>query len=823
MAAVNPTGRVEISGVVFLDANGNGEYDDGETPLAGIYVSNGEEIVTTDANGQYRLPSQTGSPSCVFVIVPNGYRCSGEFFRVSPSAGERTHAFGLIEDQASLDDTFAFIHGADIQYSFVNDPKQLAYDMRSMEALADRYDARFYAVAGDLTSSGKEENLSLLMREMTGLKRPFHAGFGGHDALELYYAKAPSSMSRFVDIMGPYAYAWNYGGVHFVAITTETYFLNAEENARQLRWLEKDIALVPRDQPLILMCHTPEHMNREITEIGKTHNLKAILRGHWHIHDLFMVGDIPVFGSAPWRSLDWGAFTKKCRIITYDNGTLSSFTRVLNQEKRLAIVAPQGKTLPGGTQIVANVYDTLLQPSTVEYELTTTDGTSLTGHLTQMSDFSWAADIAANLPPGKGTVLVRARAGEHVWEKTGTFEVQDTAGPACASDKDWPSIFGPAPGRRSVAGKLKPPLFLRWVAHTGHSLYYFSSPVIHEGRLYLGLSDGQAAFRKAGVICLDAATGEPVWRTRLEDDIHATTAALGDSVYAMSNTGMLHRLNAETGELIWARDANEGSKRNPYASCMTMAPLNASGEHVYAVASGSNPACFDAISGTKVWGPVKVISAVYPRAGLCTGDGRGYVADEAKCVALDLQDGSVLWEQEAKRERGITSPVFHDGSVYFHKQRTLRKLDARDGSVTWEYAGGQGINYVGMPAINADGTTVVVTFDRSIVGVNAETGEERWRFNTPSPGALAGAAYQTIRNGSSPAISGNFVYVASDNGMFYVLDIATGSRVWQYAIGVPIKSSPALSGNMVYITAFDGNVYAFSGTPDGPADPRDPG
>ena len=819
MAAISPTGRVEISGIVFLDANGNGEHDDGEAPLSGVYVSDGEEIVATDTEGHYRLASQTESPFCVFVVVPSGYRCSGRFFWVPPGAGKWEHAFGLREDPASRDGKFSFIHGADIQYSFVDDPKQLAHDLRSLEALADRHDARFHAVAGDLTSSGREANLSLLKREVDKLRRPFHAGFGGHDALELYHGKAPSSMARFVDILGPYAYAWNYGGVHFVALTSEDYFLNAEEKARQLRWLAKDMSLAPRDQPVILMCHTPEHLDRHILELGRTHNLKAILRGHWHIHDLSMAGDIPVFGSAPWRSLDWGTFTKKCRIITYDNGTLSSFTRVLNQDKRLAIVAPQGQTLPGGTRIVANVYDTLLQPSAVAYALTAADGATLTGHLTQVSDFTWAADVATNLPPGNGTVLVRAQAGEQVWEKTGAFEVRDVAGPACVPGKDWPSIFGPAPGCRSVAGDIDPPLFLRWVTHTGNSLYYFSSPVIHAGRLYLGLSDGQAAFRKAGVICLDAATGNTIWRTRLEDDIHSTLAALGDSVYALSNSGMLHRLNAKTGELIWIRDADESLTPNPFAPSMMMLPLNASGERVYAVAYGGTPACFDAVSGTRVWGTVNALAPVYPMAGLCTGQGRGYVADEGKCVALDLRDGSILWEQKAKRERGLASPVFHDGSVYFHKQRTLRKLDAGDGSVTWEYAGGRGINYVGMPAISADGTTVVVTFDKSIVGLNADTGEERWRFNTPSPGALAGAGYQTIRNGSSPAISGGFVYVASDNGMFYVLDIATGSRVWEYAIGVPVKSSLALSGNMVYVAAFDGNIYAFSGPPDRHADP----
>ena len=801
----------QISGTVFLDANENGDHDGGETPLAGVHVSDGNDIVVTGVDGEYLFNADTNNPFAVFVTVPDGYRSSGNFYWV-PTGGY-SNDFGLIADSTSLNTNFSFVHGADIQYIFADDPTQLAYDMDTLDALTSIHDLRFHAFAGDLTSSGKEDNLLILKGETENLARPFHAGFGGHDGLELYQQSAPSSMLNFVNSLGPYAYAWNYGGVHFIALVSETYFLNAEELARQSNWLAQDLALLPTDKPLVVMCHTPEHIASRLSDIDATHNLKAILRGHWHIHNLSMRAGIPEFCSAPWRNLDWGAFTKKCRIVSYEDGAFQSKARVLNMEAHLVIVSPQGQTLPDNRRIVANVYDTVSIPDSVEFEITPAGGPTVTGQLTQESDFTWATNLPSALPPGTGSIVVRAIAGGRTWERTDAFEVRDLASPACAPQADWPSIFGPTPGSRSVATDLRPPLFLRWVAYTGNSPYFFSSPVVHGGRVYLGLADGQAPLSKAGVICLDAETGETLWRTGLTNDIHGTVAAYGDSVYALGNNGMLYRLSRATGDVLWTRDVCEGVDRSPYSWSMTLSPLSVSGGNVYAVAFGGYTACFAADSGTRLWGPIQPVYGTYQRSGLCLGDGRGHLVDETSRVALNLADGSVLWDEDSARERGAATPVFHDGFVYIQKRTKLRKIDAADGSVAWEHATGTGLNYNGVPAVSEDGATVVIAFDRIIVALDAATGNELWTFSTPTPGSLAGARYLLVQNGSSPAISGDFVYVASDNGIIYVLDIVTGQALWQHAIGVPIKASIALSGNMLFVSAFDGNIYAFSGPP----------
>ena len=53
-------------------------------------------------------------------------------------------------------------------------------------------------------------------------------------------------------------------------------------------------------------------------------------------------------------------------------------------------------------------------------------------------------------------------------------------------------------------------------------------------------------------------------------------------------------------------------------------------------------------------------------------------------------------------------------------------------------------------------------------------------------------------------------YIGSGDGNFYALDAKMGKKLWGYNIGVPIFSSPAISGNTVYIADVTGTIYAFT-------------
>jgi outer membrane protein assembly factor BamB len=49
----------------------------------------------------------------------------------------------------------------------------------------------------------------------------------------------------------------------------------------------------------------------------------------------------------------------------------------------------------------------------------------------------------------------------------------------------------------------------------------------------------------------------------------------------------------------------------------------------------------------------------------------------------------------------------------------------------------------------------------------------------------------------------------SNDGRFYVLDQATGAKIWEDETGSPLSASPAIAGGRVVIGAQDGHVYCF--------------
>lgn len=72
--------RQVIVGRVFIDTNGNGQFDDGDRPAPGIrlYLSNGQSVIT-DSAGLYNFPSLGDGPQVISldpISVPKGYALS---------------------------------------------------------------------------------------------------------------------------------------------------------------------------------------------------------------------------------------------------------------------------------------------------------------------------------------------------------------------------------------------------------------------------------------------------------------------------------------------------------------------------------------------------------------------------------------------------------------------------------------------------------------------------------------------------------------------------------------------------------------------------
>jgi predicted MPP superfamily phosphohydrolase len=252
-----------VSGVVFDDTNRNGTRDAGERGVAGVAVSNQDTVVTTDASGAFRLPGE--GTGVIFVSMPNAYRPVGPWWRPANSA--EPISFALTREQSSTELTF--IHASDTHIS----PASLARTRR-LRALVDSIRPGLLLITGDLVRDalrvGEEEATGyyeLFARERNAFRTPVFTVPGNHEnfGIERDTSHVPAThplygRGMYHHYFGPDYYSFTHGGVHFVGLNTvdiddQRYYGHVD--SLQIAWLERDLALVPADMPVVTFDHIP--------------------------------------------------------------------------------------------------------------------------------------------------------------------------------------------------------------------------------------------------------------------------------------------------------------------------------------------------------------------------------------------------------------------------------------------------------------------------------------------------------------------------------------------------------------------------------------
>jgi hypothetical protein len=229
-----------------------------------VVVSNQDAVVTTDSSGAFTIPQGPGA--IVFVSVPDGHRAVGPFWRrtESPTA---VLAFPL-QPVARISE-FSFVHASDTHIAPAS-----ADRMRRLRALVDSLDPAFVLIAGDLVRDAmrvpEEEATSyydLFVAETRVFTAPVFTVPGNHENFGIV-----RSMSHVAEThplygramyrrrLGPDYYSFTWGGVHFVGLNSISYDDSAyygNIDSLQLAWLERDLARVPRDMPVVTFNHIP--------------------------------------------------------------------------------------------------------------------------------------------------------------------------------------------------------------------------------------------------------------------------------------------------------------------------------------------------------------------------------------------------------------------------------------------------------------------------------------------------------------------------------------------------------------------------------------
>ncbi|MBO9640576.1 MAG: calcineurin-like phosphoesterase family protein [Siphonobacter aquaeclarae] len=268
----------QVRGLVFEDTNGNGKKDKKEAGIPNVAVTNGRQVVLTDAKGAYTLP--VGLDNIISVIKPSGYQIpvgpdnQPRFFRRhKPQGSPQTKFagvaptgvlpasvdFGLTKDEEPADFK-VLVFGDPQAYT----PQQLAFfDKGVVEETRNlTKDVRFGISLGDLV--GDNPTLFQPYQQVIGkLGVPWFAVMGNHDMN--YDAKADSlSDESFEAAFGPNTYAFSSGKVHFIVLDDILYPDPRDTKGywgglrpEQLEFVENDLKFVPKDYLVVLAYHIP--------------------------------------------------------------------------------------------------------------------------------------------------------------------------------------------------------------------------------------------------------------------------------------------------------------------------------------------------------------------------------------------------------------------------------------------------------------------------------------------------------------------------------------------------------------------------------------
>ena len=259
------------------DIKGTVKTTDGKV-LSGVVVSDGLNIVQTDAKGRFKMDTDEDS-RFVFISTPSGYISStlkGEtLFYKEIKEDVKKYDF-VVEKNAKDDTNHNVIVIADPQISERSELADLSKQADDMAEFVKGMDGdyTFGICLGDIV--GWDHSIYPEYNQI--MAKPgfeYRYVIGNHDMTN-WGRSYETSMKNYEDMYGPAWYSFNVGDVHYVVLNDNfyvgrDYFYIGYLDERQLRWLEKDLSYVPAGSRVVVSLHiqtTNDKSDRDAFQYG---------------------------------------------------------------------------------------------------------------------------------------------------------------------------------------------------------------------------------------------------------------------------------------------------------------------------------------------------------------------------------------------------------------------------------------------------------------------------------------------------------------------------------------------------------------------------
>ena len=544
-------------------------------PVKGIAVSNGEDIVVTDARGCFRMAADPTIHPFLFA-TPRSCLRDGWYMR-TPAEDCEVELIVSPPPRHNSRRTVRLGHVTDLHLTVDGMPGvissgQLGRDLRWLASEAPDVDV--LVATGDLTNRGDAASLRALRRTFHRSPIPVAAMFGGHDGnwerLGRRGEGHPPYTNNWQEIMGPLYYAVALGRWSLLVCPDEDGFLGDAQTGRKRRWLETALALA-KGKRIVLAQHSPPSATWLKTLAAR--GVEVVLYGHWHSSKchrhagvLALCGPPLVFGGIDascrgFRTLELGGGRPRVRWTALQRRRRS---KAAGGRSRLDVLWRAAARVPlGRGAIVADDTDVFVPLADEEFRgragllcLSTETGrprwTSPTEHSVRGVPVAAGDRILVNTQTG-GVVCFHRQEGRRLWSRrlAGYPDRWIFTGPCIAEGN---VVSGTGGGGLEAFDLRTGRLRWKWKHPRGTSDKWaqYNCPV-EVGRCVV------AQVTRHGVSCVSAATGRPRWHTRLYYEyLLAPMLPVGGKLFVPDRPSRLRAVNVADGRILWSRRVRGG-------------------------------------------------------------------------------------------------------------------------------------------------------------------------------------------------------------------------------------------------------------------------
>ena len=271
------------------------------------------------------------------------------------------------------------------------------------------------------------------------------------------------------------------------------------------------------------------------------------------------------------------------------------------------------------------------------------------------------------------------------------------------------------------------------------------------------------------VVALDVASGQVLWRQRVDAPVSGAPATDGEAVYVSGRDGSAWAIAAGDGKVIWQVVGTPGTA----AYLGTAAPSITDGAVIFPTSAGDLMAVLKIGGGTKIWQS--------SLAGKRLGRAYAFTYD-------------------------VTGDAVIDGKILYAGSGAGRTVAMAVASGERVWSAGEGA--LGPVAV-AGGSIFLVNDEAKLVRLDASTGEVIWAVEMPYFQADKIKKRKAIYAHYGPVLAGGRVMVVSSDGLLRAFDPTDGSLTHSTQIPGGAASQPAVAGGVLYVVGGNGQLHAF--------------